>query len=248
MNYIVGPLLALGSLSVGDVQPPPRVLLITSGPTREYQFFRSFLVAEQDKKRVELTICEQWSSVARQDVLAEGRLADFPERLNGFDLIIAFDPDWNRLAPERRMELERWLKAGGGLVLVGGPLFTRQLVVEKLAPIRDTGNAPPEIIKKVEKLIADLDSNEFEVRQRAEEELAKQGRVAIQVLEKALGEKPPLEVSKRVERILDQLRQSEVKARIVYIGSNEMWRWRLNQVECYERFWRGVVKTPTGTE
>lgn len=250
-------------LSFADAPPAQtRVLLLAGGPTREYQFCRRLFLDEQDRKRAELTICLQGvPASAIQDVPAERLLADFPERLDGFDLIIAFDPNWSRLASAQRKELERWVKAGGGLILIAGPLFTRQVSDEKLGVIRDlypvviaepkertaqlpwrlrfaekerppflkldgdkpealagwdgffgeTGKPPPPEpdIKKVEKLVVELDDKDFEVRQRAQDELTKQGRAGIRVLEKLLRDRPPLEVRLRAEQALTELRQQE---------------------------------------
>jgi hypothetical protein len=55
------------------------------------------------------------------------------------------------------------------------------------------------------KLIADLDSNHFPVRQRASEELERLGELAGPALEQLLKARPPLEVQYRVERLLERL-------------------------------------------
>jgi hypothetical protein len=116
----------------------PRVLLFTSAPTREYQFCRQFFLQEQERGRADLTICLQGvKPAATQDVPAERLLADFPERLDHYDVILAFDPDWSRLAAAQRKTLAAWSKDGGGLVLVAGPLFARQLLDPSLALIAE---------------------------------------------------------------------------------------------------------------
>jgi hypothetical protein len=56
------------------------------------------------------------------------------------------------------------------------------------------------------RLIADLDSNQFAVRQKATEELEKVGALAESALEKALASKPSAEVKRRVEPLLEKLR------------------------------------------
>ncbi len=61
--------------------------------------------------------------------------------------------------------------------------------------------------KAVGKLIADLDSDEFTVRERASEELAKLGLSAGHALQRALEENPSLEVKQRVEALLQKLEQ-----------------------------------------
>ncbi len=58
----------------------------------------------------------------------------------------------------------------------------------------------------VAKLIGDLDSNQFAVREQAMQGLEKLDRLAEPVLRKALASRPPsLEVRRRVERVLDKL-------------------------------------------
>jgi WD40 repeat protein len=57
--------------------------------------------------------------------------------------------------------------------------------------------------KTVEKLVADLDSDEFEVRQKAVEELAKLGDRAVPALQKVLEDKPSPETRKRIEELLE---------------------------------------------
>jgi hypothetical protein len=249
------------ALTVVAEPRPSRVPLFTAGPTRDYQFCQRFFLNEQEKKRAELTICFQGvHAAARQDVPAERLLADFPDRLaDRFDLIIAFDPNWSRLAAAQRQELAQWVKDGGGLILIAGRLFTSQLADANLGTIHDlypveidvtkastttlvwrlhfhdqerpsflkldagkegplagwddffgeTGKPPPPEpdMKKVDQLVVQLDDKDFEVRQRAQEELKKLGRAAVLVLEKRLQDRPPLEVRMRAEEVLVELRR-----------------------------------------
>jgi RNA polymerase sigma factor (sigma-70 family) len=60
--------------------------------------------------------------------------------------------------------------------------------------------------KVVARLIADLDSNDFPVRDKATEELGKLGDAAAPALRQALAIKPALEVRKRLQQLLDQTR------------------------------------------
>lgn len=63
---------------------------------------------------------------------------------------------------------------------------------------------PPDA-KLIEQLVADLDSNAFVKRKKAEEELEKLGELAEDALRKALEAKPGLEVQKRLEGLLAKL-------------------------------------------
>jgi len=56
--------------------------------------------------------------------------------------------------------------------------------------------------KKVERLIKDLYSDGFGIRDKANKELEKLGELADPALERALGSNPPLEVKKRLEKLL----------------------------------------------
>jgi RNA polymerase sigma factor (sigma-70 family) len=60
--------------------------------------------------------------------------------------------------------------------------------------------------KTVARLIADLDSDDFKVRQKATEELTKLGDAIAPALQTALEGKPSLEVRRRIQQLLDQTR------------------------------------------
>jgi dipeptidyl aminopeptidase/acylaminoacyl peptidase len=66
------------------------------------------------------------------------------------------------------------------------------------------GPGPDE--KRIQKLIVDLDDDSFEVREKAEKELAAMDRAADPLLRTALAKNPPAEVQQRLQRILDPLR------------------------------------------
>jgi hypothetical protein len=147
------------------VKKPLRILIVTSGAQREYQFLRTLLVREMKNGRVDLCIYLQPApeQPARRpgivaDVDPERLLTTFPTmdkdesevkpdekyyNLANYDAIVAFDPDWTRLTPEQLKLLEKWVGThGGGLILVGGPVNTVQLArpginYEKLKPLLD---------------------------------------------------------------------------------------------------------------
>jgi hypothetical protein len=141
------------------------VLLMASGPMRDYQFARTLLVREMEKERAELCIYLQLPPGLReprkgvvQDVEPERLLTGFPDTLDEpaddkskqfydlshYDVILAFDPDWSQLSDQQIKNLHTWVDKGGGLVIVGGPINTVQLaspgsnkVIEKFTPIAD---------------------------------------------------------------------------------------------------------------
>jgi hypothetical protein len=123
---------------------PLRVLLMAGGPTREYQFLRSLLVRQVDAKQAELSIYLQGGARGErmQDVTPDRLLKQFPTyrhseddpkapylNLARYHLIIAIDPDWAQLDARQAGLLKDWVeKRGGGLIVVGGPVNTLQLV------------------------------------------------------------------------------------------------------------------------
>lgn len=84
-------------------------------------------------------------------------------------------------------------------VLARNPKQAVPLYKDKLKPM-DKVDA-----ERVEKLIKDLDSQQFADRQKAETELEKMQELAQPALKKALENKPPLEVAKRIEGLLGKL-------------------------------------------
>jgi hypothetical protein len=57
---------------------------------------------------------------------------------------------------------------------------------------------------RIERLIADLDSDRFEARQGASSDLEKMGELAVPLLCKALDGKPSLETARRIQELLDR--------------------------------------------
>src|SRR5579871_1109031 len=117
-----------------ETHRPLRVLLFTNGPTREYQFLRSLLVQEMQKKSLEVTVHVQpppgrdKSDGVVTDLPPERNLASFPTKLDAYDVLVAFDADWTRLSAEATAALKKWVESrGGGLVLIAGPIHTKQL-------------------------------------------------------------------------------------------------------------------------
>ena len=154
------------------VDKPVRILMLASGPNREYQTLRTLLVREMGEKRAEVCIYLQTEGGIAgeivQDVPPERLLTRFPDRLDTtkkvvadtpegkldkyynldeYDLIIAFDFDWNekdksnqlRITDQSIKNIETWVNnLGGGFLLVAAPLHTFQL-----ARTEDDGRLKP---------------------------------------------------------------------------------------------------------
>jgi hypothetical protein len=114
-----------------------RVLLFAGGPSREYQFVRTLFYREVLEKRMDLAIYLQTGKEENvdQDVESEWLLTHFPDKLgpddprdkhsslNEYDVILAFDPDWEALEPAHYRLLKEWVGThAGGLVFVAGPV------------------------------------------------------------------------------------------------------------------------------
>jgi len=79
--------------------------------------------------------------------------------------------------------------------------------------------------KRLAQLIADLDSQQFAVRQQAAVELEKLGDVAETALRKALTDQPSLELRQRVEELLHKASVSMTPARLRELRSIQALEW-----------------------
>jgi WD40 repeat protein len=103
---------------------------------------------------------------------------------------------WSDLASE---DAGRAHRAMG--VLAAAPAQTVPFLAEQLRPAAVDGG-------RVRRWIADLDSDEFAVRDAASKALAAQGERLEPLLRRALETKPPLEVRRRLEDLLEEARQA----------------------------------------
>jgi hypothetical protein len=120
-----------------------RILIFAGGPSREYQFVRTMLYREAEENRVQMCIYLQngQDEEIDQDVPKEQYLTRFPYKigkttdpkqkfytLTNYDVIIAFDPDWNALETEQLELLKKWVSgpSAGGLIYMAGPINSYQ--------------------------------------------------------------------------------------------------------------------------
>jgi WD40 repeat protein len=95
--------------------------------------------------------------------------------------------------------------------LVGAPRHAVTLLKEQLRPAPEV---TAEQTKHVERLIADLDSAQFSVRQKARQELEKLGEPAVPGLHQALAKKPSLEVRMQIDQLLDKAARDDSTERL----------------------------------
>jgi hypothetical protein len=124
-------------VDVEIVDRKSKVLLVASGPTREYVFLRNQL--HRDKQ---ITV-DVWLQSAAEGISQDANqiLTEFPstpQELFTYDCIVAFDPDWTRLDAAEVDLLERWVaEKAGGLIVIAGPVeMDRWVQDQKLAKLR----------------------------------------------------------------------------------------------------------------
>lgn len=112
--------------NVEVIERRSRVLILAGGPTREYQFLRTYLYRDRD------TVVDVLLQTGRPGISqeADNLLFEFPadiEELSEYDCIVAFDPDWTELDLLQVQALEQWVaERAGGLIVVAGPVHTPQ--------------------------------------------------------------------------------------------------------------------------
>lgn len=124
--------------SVNVFSHPTRVLILAGGPMRDYRFARTMLYRHPSIKS------DVWLQTASPGVSqdADQMLYEFPERtaLFEYDVILAFDVNWELLSLEQMQTLNEWVATGGGgIALIAGDVYTPKLArdAERFQPILD---------------------------------------------------------------------------------------------------------------
>jgi RNA polymerase sigma factor (sigma-70 family) len=101
-----------------------------------------------------------------------------------------------------------WSELAGGPVKADEAIWTLARTPQQSGPfLQKRLQLPSVTAEQLAQLLADLDSNQFAVRQKAIQRLEELGDAAAGTLAKALGTPPPLEVRQRIEQILEKGRQ-----------------------------------------
>ena len=141
-----------------------KVLVISSGPMRDYQFVRNTLFRHSGVESdvwLQSVTDENIGFVSQE---AKQLLTKFPAteaELFGYDVVVAFDPDWSQLSAEQQTFLNRWVSEhAGGLVVVAGEIFTPRLAQEPEA-FREISVLYPVLLNRM--------APELQLSQRADE-------------------------------------------------------------------------------
>ena len=249
-----------------------KVLIISSGPMRDYRFVRNMLFRHSGIES------DVWLQTVQDDNLsfvsqeAEKVLTSFPKteaELFEYDVIVAFDANWGLLSADQQKFLNRWVdEHSGGIIFVAGELFTPVLAKDP-DKNRDISVLYPVIPNRV--------LSELRVTQRADKPwpitLTPEGRTSkfLEIAD-ATG-KSDIDLWKKFRGIFRSypvraIRDGAVvlaeyenprartqngqppflatqfygKGRTMFVSSSETWRLRAISPEGHQRFWTGMIR------
>ncbi len=254
-------------VEVEVVESESRVLLVASGPARDYRFLRNQLRRDQHM------LVDVWLQMAQAGVSqdADNLLSNFPEskeELYNYDCIVAFDPDWTLLDAQQVEMLETWVaEEAGGLVVIAGPVQTAGWVQSpEHAPIRSL--YPVEFQRRLTLLDDGLYGSETPwpldfSRDGLESDFlwlgdtAGESRSAWSEFDGVFGcyavkgAKPGARVLARysdpdaglsVDRPVYMAEHFYGAGRVLYLGSSELWRLRSLSVEYFEVLYTQLIR------
>lgn len=249
-----------------------KVLVISSGPMRDYQFVRNTLYRHSG---IESDVWLQ--TVQKEDVgfvsqEAKNLLTAFPKteaELFEYDVIVAFDANWKLLSQQQQGYLNRWVdEHSGGIVFVAGELFTPELAAQA-DQLKDVAVLYPVILNR---MLADL-----KISQRSDKawpiELTPEGKASGFLRISDASGKESADVWEEFDGIyrsypVRALRDGATvlarygnprartqdgqppflasqffgKGRTVFISSAETWRLRSISAEGHQRFWTNLIR------
>jgi hypothetical protein len=258
--------------TVNVVDRKLHVLVVASGPMRDYRFLHTMLNRHSS---IDVDIWLQTvspSTVGQVSQESKRLLVEFPKtaaELFDYDVIVAFDPDWSRIPPEGRKYLMNWVgEHGGGLILVAGDIYTPQLA-----------GATDDAIKEIKALYpVELSASisDLSLDARAEQPwpvvLTREGREAgfLQLADNSPDTEAqwkefpgvyrcyPTGAAKSAATVYAHFGDPRVQnehgepilfaaqfygsGRTLYLGSPEMWRLRAVDEEFFERFWTKAIR------
>lgn len=249
-----------------------KVLVISSGPMRDYQFVRNTLFRHSGiESDVWLqTVTDENLGFVSQE--SENLLTSFPKteaELFEYDVIVAFDANWSRLTARQQKFLNRWVdEHSGGIVFVAGELFTPELARDA-EKYRDIAVLYPVVLNRM--------ISELRITQRADKPwpilLTSEGRASeFLKIADATG-KADVDLWKKFRGIyrsypVRSVRDGAVvlaqygnprartqdgqppflasqfygKGRTMFVSSAETWRLRAISAEGHQRFWTSLIR------
>ncbi|MFM8474331.1 MAG: hypothetical protein ACKOEO_00860 [Planctomycetaceae bacterium] len=249
-----------------------QVLIISSGPMRDYQFVRNTLFRHSGvTSDVWLqSVTEENSGMVSQE--ARRLLTKFPAteaELFEYDVIVAFDPDWSQLSAEQQSFLNRWVSEhSGGLVVVAGEIFTPRLAenpdatrdVSVLYPVLLARVAPglqsPQRADEAWPVVPTAEGRVAEFLKIADE----QGNADIELWQKFRGIYRTFPIRDLRDGAVVLLEHSNPRARMelgfppflvsqfygsgrcLFLGSAETWRLRAISPQGHQRFWTSLIR------
>lgn len=254
--------------SVNVVDRKTRVLLLAGGPMRDYRFVRDMLYRHN---AVQADVWLQ-SSDAAGAVSQEANqiLISFPDKkedLYEYDVILAFDPDWELLTEEQLELVTEWVfSQAGGIVMVAGDVYMPDTAsARKLEKFRELipvvpnsftiDLGPDRAMKTASPFDFTREGREAGFLQLSDDpvESANTWRefAGVYSCYPTSGAKAgatvyahfsdPLQTTSYGQPIL-LASQYYGAGRVLYLGSPEMWRLRAIDEEFYERFWTRSIR------
>ena len=254
--------------TINVVDRKTRVLLMAGGPVRDYRFVRNLLYRHA---AVELTVWLQSAdSNAAISQECDQRLSAFPAtrgELFEYDVLVAFDPDWQRIPPEGLEHLRDWISSqAGGLIVIAGDIYTPRLA----------GAGSLDIVRELYPVLLDSHLIDLQFNRKSAQawpiqftregseagflQLADDPTAAAQGWQQFAGVYRcyPTGGAKAGAAVFahfsDPRSQTEHGApilmasqfygsgRVLYLGTAELWRLRSVDEEYYDRFWTKAVR------
>ncbi len=258
-------------VSIEVIDRKTRVLLVAGGPMRDYQLVRN-LVHRDRTIDVDVLLQTGVPGISQE---SDNVIFQFPETredLFKYDVIVAFDPDWQKIRGETGQSLDllsEWVfSQAGGLLLVAGEVNTTPLATASDA-------VKQEMSKLLELYPVILDSHRViedeEFQQPWPIEFTREGMEAgfLQLTENAVtsaaawkefpgiyrcfpttGPKAGATVYARFTDPRSASRDQSIllasqyfgAGRVLYLGSAELWRLRSIEEEYYDRLWIKLLR------
>jgi len=247
------------------------VLLLSGGPSREYQFLKALLYRD---KSTTLDVLLQTGKPGISQEAAK-ILDEFPQTraaMYDYDCLIAVDPQWQSLSAAQVDLAESWVgEQGGGLIVIAGPIHAGQTVtgwVTSPAMAKIRGLYPVEFQRRA----TALQSETFVSADPWPLDFTREGREAgflwladsetenerawasfpgVYSCQPVRGPKPGATVYARYSD--PQTAQGDRQpayfvgqfygsGRVFYLGSGEMWRLRRVDERYFEQFYTRLVR------